>query len=327
MSENRDWVIDQLREILSPRTAKRLKLGKAVRRKMRAGELSDSDSDMEDDYGVVKLSEEAAHLMRTWLTHALARARGRGSNLLMLSDTSESETEAGIQRFQSVTLSEGASAAMTGWLAAVRQLRANRKASLRTAAVFSSTDFSSESDTDNDSKFSAGPMDVSLMSRGIMMDWLTRVREVRGNMPSPTHIHISSDDDSSDFSSSDSLIRGADNRQSNVSHVAHSVMGNWLQTARVEATLNPARTRSDANQQNHQVTSSDSDLETSSSDPDLPFDPMRAQHIALSLASSHILREWVRLAKEKALRPTPTAPPALSESDVSDESPQSLIPE
>ena len=159
------------------------------------------------------------------------------------------------------------------------------------------------------------------------MDWLTRVREVRGNMPSPTHIHISSDDDSSDFSSSDSLIRGADNRQSNVSHVAHSVMGNWLQTARVEATLNPARTRSDANQQNHQVTSSDSDLETSSSDPDLPFDPMRAQHIALSLASSHILREWVRLAKEKALRPTPTAPPALSESDVSDESPQSLIPE
>jgi len=324
MSENRDWVIDQLREILSPRTAKRLKLGKAVRRKMRAGELSDSDSDMEEDYGVVKLSEEADHLMRTWLTHALARARGRGSNLLMLSDTSESETEAGIQRFQSVTLSEGASAAMTGWLAAVRQLRVNRKASLRTAAVFSSTDFSSESDTDNDSKFSAGPMDVSLMSRGIMMDWLTRVREVRGNMPSPTHIHISSDDDSSDLSSSDSLIRGADNRQSNVSHVAHSVMGNWLQTARVEAALNPARTRSDANQQNHQVSSSDSDLESSSSDPDLPFDPIRAQHIALSLASSHILREWVRLAKEKALPPTP---PQLSESDVSDESPQSLIPE
>lgn len=160
------------------------------------------------------------------------------------------------------------------------------------------------------------------------MDWLARVREVRGNTPWPTRASISSDDDSSDFSSSDSLVRGTENRQSGFSHLAHAVMGNWLQTARTEAALNPARIRSTANQPKLQVSSSDSsDLEYSSSDPDLPFDPMRAQHITLSLTSSHILREWVRLAKEMASPPTPSAPPALSESNISHESSESIIPE
>lgn len=329
MSENRDWVLDQLREILTPRTAKRLKYGKAVRRRRRSGfgSASESDSDEEADFGDVKLSDDAQNLMRTWIAHALARARGRGSNLLMLSDTSESETEAGIQRFQPIKLSEGSSAAMTGWLSAVRQLRMNRKASLATDAVFSSTDFSSGSDIDSDSKFSSGPMDVSAMSRGVMLDWLAHVRAMRGSMPPFERTNIISDDDSSDLSSSGSLPRSdAQNyEEGGMSGLASSIMNEWLRTARSQASLIPARSKSTALRPKREMSSSESsDLESSSSDRDLPFDTKRAKNSTLSLVSSNMIRDWLRLAKEKASQQASfsqlanSQPLVLSESDFSD---------
>ncbi|MGA1707032.1 MAG: hypothetical protein ACO39X_08335, partial [Candidatus Nanopelagicaceae bacterium] len=235
MSKNREWVIDQLEEILTPRTAKRLKLGKASRRKANAEAISDTDSDMEDGYGRVQLSENAASAMRIWLAHASSRALSRGANLQMLSDTSESEGEAGLQRFPPVALSEGASAALTGWLAAVKQLRANRQSSLRNVA-FSSTDFSSESDTDAEMKY-APAKNIDERSKVILRIWLQSAREARSQVTTPMPEELLSDDsgESASFVSSDS----SPPERKPVSSVAASAASVWLSAARAVQASHP----------------------------------------------------------------------------------------
>ena len=288
MSKNRDWVIDQLQEILSPRTAQRLKLGKAVRRRQRAGEISDSDDDMEDNFGEVHLSEPAAKAMRAWVAHAAARAAGRGSHLGMLSDTSESEAEAALQRFPPIpALSEGASAAMTGWLAAVKQLRASRQPSPRSAA-FSSTDFSSESETEADARFSS-VKNLSETSKGAMKSWLMNAREARAQLP-PAPQEITSDDssESSSLLSSDSTPTAV---RTTLSSTATSVMGGWLQSARAARMAAPARAPPTSSQR-AQTTSSDSDSSIlDSSDPELPFDATRAARP--TAASQGAMHGWL----------------------------------
>ena len=288
MSKNRDWVIDQLQEILSPRTAQRLKLGKAVRRRQRAGEISDSDDDMEDNFGEVHLYEPAAKAMRAWVAHAAARAAGRGSHLGMLSDTSESEAEAALQRFPPIpALSEGASAAMTGWLAAVKQLRASRQPSPRSAA-FSSTDFSSESETEADARFSS-VKNLSETSKGAMKSWLMNAREARAQLP-PAPQEITSDDssESSSLLSSDSTPTAV---RTTLSSTATSVMGGWLQSARAARMAAPARAPPTSSQR-AQTTSSDSDSSIlDSSDPELPFDATRAARP--TAASQGAMHGWL----------------------------------
>ena len=323
MSKNRDWVIDQLQEILSPRTARRLKLGKAVRRRMKAGEMSESDSDMEEDFGEVKLSVGAEAAMRIWLTHAASRASGRGVNLRMLSDTSESETEAGLQRFPPVNLSEASSAALTGWLAAVKQLRANRQSSLTNTAVFSSTDFSSESDTDTEPKY-ATTEHMSQTSKMVMRDWLTRAREMRASVP-PSAPKANLSDDSGDSSSQLSSDSASPERQP-VSYVAASVMSQWLQRSRAEKEMSLANTPLSGGPKRQALTSdsgSSSDLE-SSDDPELAFDTRRPK--TLSTASASILTGWLSSAQGVFRRRSRAEARAGSDED-NGSSPESLKPE
>jgi len=297
MSKNRDWVIDQLQEILSPRTAKRLKLGKAVRRRMKAGEMSDSDDDIDDDYGEVRLTEGSNHIMRIWLTHAAARASGRGSHLLMLSDTSESETEAGVQRFAPVKLSESASAALTGWLAAVKQLRANRQSSTQVPASFSSTDFSSGSDSDAEVKFES-TKHMGSVSKDVMRDWLARAREMRAGLST-----IDEDVSDDSFDSADtSPSSQPSSSHANLSHLGASIMNSWLQHVRMVKKPERQRKKSTPSQQDAERSTSDSSTESSelesSSDPELTFDQRRQSR--LSPMSSSLLGGW--LAKAKANR-------------------------
>ena len=324
MSKNRDWVIDQLQEILSPRTARRLKLGKAVRRRMKAGEMSESDSDMEEDFGEVKLSVGAEAAMRIWLTHAASRASGRGVNLRMLSDTSESETEAGLQRFPPVKLSEASSAALTGWLAAVKQLRANRQSSLTNTAVFSSTDFSSESDTDTELKY-ATTEHMSQTSKMVMRDWLTRAREMRARVP-PSAPNANLSDDSGDSSSQLSSDSASPERQP-VSYVAASVMSQWLQRSRAEKEMSLANAPQSARGPKRQALTSDSDSSSdleSSDDPELAFDMGRPK--ALSTASASILTGWLSSAQGVFRRRSRAEARADSDDD-NGSSPESLKPE
>jgi len=296
MSKNRDWVIDQLQEILSPRTARRLKLGKAVRRRMRAGEMSESDSDFEDEFGEVRLSESSDKIMRIWLTHAGSRASGRGANLLMLSDTSESEADTGTQRFPTVTLSEGASAALMGWLAAVKQLRANRQSSLKEVGVFSSTDFSSESDTDTEAKYATSAQ-MSTSSRIMMQTWLLQARESRKKLQQES---TNLSDDSGESSAHESSDNSPPKRSA-VSPAAASMMRGWLQSVRAQAASSmDARSKEKvAVRREKQTLSSDSDSSNleSSSDPELPFDAERAKQSTLSETSTSILSGWLSTAK------------------------------
>lgn len=321
MSKNRDWVIDQLQDILSPRTARRLKLGKAVRRRMRAGEMSESDSEFEDEFGEVRLSESSDKIMRIWLTHAGSRASGRGANLLMLSDTSESEAETGMQRFPTVTLSEGASAALMGWLAAVKQLRANRQSSLKEVGVFSSTDFSSESDTDTEAKY-ATPAQMSSSSRTMMQTWLLQARESRKkSQQEVTNLSDDSGESSSHESSDNSSLKRAA-----VSPAAASMMRGWLESARAEAASN-MDTRPQEKvvvRREKQALSSDSDSSNleSSSDPELPFDAERSKRAALSETSTSILSGWLSTAKgvfrsrrSTEIQQTAATLPEISEDD------------
>ena len=321
MSKNRDWVIDQLQDILSPRTARRLKLGKAVRRRMRAGEMSESDSEFEDEFGEVRLSESSDKIMRIWLTHAGSRASGRGANLLMLSDTSESEAETGMQRFPAVTLSEGASAALMGWLAAVKQLRANRQSSLKEVGVFSSTDFSSESDTDTEAKY-ATPAQMSSSSRTMMQTWLLQARKSRKkSQQEATNLSDDSGESSSHESSDNSSPKHAA-----VSPAAASMMRGWLESARAEAASN-MDTRPKEKvvvRREKQALSSDSDSSNleSSSDPELPFDAERSKRAALSETSTSILSGWLSTAKgvfrsrrSTEIQQTAATLPEISEDD------------
>merc|ERR1712164_142058 len=321
MSKNRDWVIDQLQDILSPRTARRLKLGKAVRRRMRAGEMSESDSEFEDEFGEVRLSESSDKIMRIWLTHAGSRASGRGANLLMLSDTSESEAETGMQRFPTVTLSEGASAALMGWLAAVKQLRANRQSSLKEVGVFSSTDFSSESDTDTEAKY-ATPAQMSSSSRTVMQTWLLQARESRKkSQQEVTNLSDDSGESSSHESSDNSSLKRAA-----VSPAAASMMRGWLESARAEAASNMDTSPKEkvVVRREKQALSSDSDSSNleSSSDPELPFDAERSKRAALSETSTSILSGWLSTAKgvfrsrrSTEIQQTAATLPEISEDD------------
>ena len=64
MSKNRDWVIDQLQDILSP-AVDSSKLSKAVRRRCEQDVRSDSEF---EDGSEVRLSESSDKIMRIWLT-------------------------------------------------------------------------------------------------------------------------------------------------------------------------------------------------------------------------------------------------------------------
>lgn len=295
MSKNREWVIDQLEEILTPRTAKRLKLGRAARRKANAEAMSDTDTDLEDGYGRVRLSENADRAMRIWLAHAASRASNRGANLLMLSDTSESENEAGLQRFSPVTLSEGGSAALTGWLAAVKQLRANRQSSLRNVA-FSSTDFSSESDTDAEMKYTPAK-NIDERSKSAVRIWLRCVREARSQMPPPIPEELLSDD-----SGESSSLVSSDSNQSErrtVSSVAASAASVWLSAARAVQVSRPtpAAKLTVSTRRREEFFSSDSDSSDleSPNDPELTFD--ETQSSRPSTTSAGVLRGWLTSAR------------------------------
>ena len=124
LEHNRMWLIDQLAELLTARTAKKLRKAGGMMKIRGAGSLSDSDSDegdrerFEED---VELTEPSERVLRMWLHEARKRSRGGrfARAAAGLSETSDSEAERA-PKFPPVTLSAEASALIKGWLAATR---------------------------------------------------------------------------------------------------------------------------------------------------------------------------------------------------------------
>jgi hypothetical protein len=191
LDANRLWLLDQLGELLTPRTARRVRGA--------AGLSSDDDSDVASlaaEGRTVNLSEESAFVMRQWMATARARVPGRLGRSLPIMTTDEEEDDA---RFPPVALTQTASSLLAGWLAASRAIRAAAPA----AGALSSNDSGSSSSND---RFPA--VQVGLSTQLAARIWLQRARQVRrsdGRSP-PSTTHDTSSD-SSDGISSDSSER------------------------------------------------------------------------------------------------------------------------
>ena len=100
LEHNRMWLIDQLAELLTPRTAKKFRKAGGMMKIRGAGSLSDSDSDegdrdrFEDD---VELSTSSERIMQMWRHEARKRTRGGRFARAAggLSETSDSDAERG----------------------------------------------------------------------------------------------------------------------------------------------------------------------------------------------------------------------------------------
>ena len=171
LEHNRMWLIDQLAELLTPRTAKKFRKAGGMMKIRGAGSLSDSDSDegdrerFEED---VELTEPSERVLRMWLHEARKRSRGGrfARAAAGLSETSDSEAERA-PKFPPVTLSAEASALIKGWLAATRAVREARGD--RPVGELSS------SDTDGEGVKWGVPVLLPASQR-LLRDWLERAR-------------------------------------------------------------------------------------------------------------------------------------------------------
>ena len=148
LDHNRLWLLDQLSNMLTPRTARRLRLGGGGGG-WGGGAMSDDEEGSEmGEFDEVELTPLSAQMMRAWLAAAKARAPGRFArrSALDLSEDTGDETGAdvdedplarGLRRFGAVQISTVSSSIAIGWLAAMRQLR--RHSSLVSAAIESSS--------------------------------------------------------------------------------------------------------------------------------------------------------------------------------------------
>ena len=214
LEHNRMWLIDQLAELLTPRTAKKFRKAGGMMKIRGAGSLSDSDSDegdrdrFEDD---VELSTSSERIMQMWRHEASKRTRGGRFARAAggLSETSDSDADRG-PKFPPVTLSAEASALIMGWLAATRAVREARGD--RAPGELSS------SDTDGEGAKWGTPV-LHPASKRLLADWLERARARNPNKgASRSGIYSESEGSSDDGFGMAVALRPASSR----------LMLNWL---------------------------------------------------------------------------------------------------
>ena len=214
LEHNRMWLIVQLAELLTPRTAKKFRKAGGMMKIRGAGSLSDSDSDegdrdrFEDD---VELSTSSERIMQMWRHEASKRTRGGRFARAAggLSETSDSDADRG-PKFPPVTLSAEASALIMGWLAATRAVREARGD--RAPGELSS------SDTDGEGAKRGTPV-LHPVSKRLLADWLERARARNPNKgASRSGIYSESEGSSDDGFGMAVALRPASSR----------LMLNWL---------------------------------------------------------------------------------------------------
>ena len=182
------WLLEQLSELLTPRTAKKFrKMGGKFKGLAGGGGLSDSDSDSGENDRFdqeVNLSEPSYLIMRQWRHEASKRTQGKFARRVGgLSETSDSDMDGSRPKWPPARLTPSASALMKGWLAATRAVRSSRNMGDREArlALSSSEGLSSDTDTDRTSASrSWGTPVLHTGSQRLLLDWLHRARNQIG---------------------------------------------------------------------------------------------------------------------------------------------------
>ena len=293
LEHNRNWLLEQLSSLLTPRTAKRFKkFGGRI--KLRGGLSDDEDSDEGEmrQFGEVKLTFAGQAVMRKWLIVARSRAPGRfRKHLAQLSESGTSDSEAEAARFGPVRLSPFASALVTGWLQSARQAKGTRKAK---AIISDDSSSDSSSGSDEDTRFP--PVVVSRAGRLVVQSWLHRSRVERKTKSAKTRM--------SEFGralstsgSDDSDLEGAAYRPpAIIKPSSNRLVRKWLENARIRrlSTARDVPGLGPRRRQGRVLLSSDSD----SSDDDLPaqaaWKPAR-----LSWNSGRVLAWWLQNLRRK----------------------------
>jgi hypothetical protein len=254
LEHNRMWLLEQLSELLTPRTAKKFRKmgGNFKNLSGGGGGLSDSDSDGGENerFGEqVILSDPSHAIMRQWCHEASKRARGKFARRTAgLSETSDSDIDSR-PKWPVSRLNPGAAALMKGWLAATRAVRSARSTGNR-EALSSSEGLSSGTDTDTDRSGASrtwGTPVLHTASQRTLLDWLSRARaqvaantrrtEAEGGGRSGgilvNDVQFSSSDDSSSGNSGSE--DGGVRRQAvqNLSTGAKRAMRQWLAAIRM----------------------------------------------------------------------------------------------
>jgi hypothetical protein len=182
LDHNRLWLLDQLAELLTPRTAKKFrKLGGKLRGSLDDGE--DSDEGEERFEGEVILADSSRSIMLMWRHEASKRTEGAfAKRALGLSDTSDSDADRA-PKWPPAKLSPEAIALMKGWLAATKAVRAQREN--KQAQMLSDTE------DEEANRRAWGTPRLSPIAEALLRDWLERARSRVGRMKG-------SDDSSSD---------------------------------------------------------------------------------------------------------------------------------
>ena len=295
LEHNRTWVLDQLSNMLTPRTAKRLQRTIRSGGKFRGGGgLSDDDSDEGEpvEFGQIELSFSSTHIIRSWLTQARQRAPGRFKRYLsQLSESGSSESEAERPKFPPVRVSPFARSLASGWLQTARQnLRSGgQRRMLSDSSDESATSGSSSDDEGRRTRF--GDIRVSYKSRSILNTWLLRARTTMGS--STKHQELLSSSGSSE--SDDSDLDGARWGKATIEPASSGILRKWLEAARARGPRPGARGGRLQTSRSSYI-SSDSE---SSDDDFLPKSEQRLPLPALKPNSLRALRWWLQKVREQ----------------------------
>ena len=294
LEHNRTWVLDQLSNMLTPRTAKRLQRTIRSGGKFRGGGLSDDDSDEGEpvEFGQIDLSFSSTHIIRSWLAQARQRAPGRFKRYLsQLSESGSSESEAEHAKFPPVRVSPFARSLVSGWLQTARQnLRSGgQRRMLSDSSDDSATSGSSSGEEGLRKRF--GDVRVRPKSRSILNTWLQRARTTMGS--STKHQELLSSSGSSE--SDDSDLDGARWGKAIIKPASSSILRKWLEAARVRGPRPGARGGRLQTSRSSYI-SSDSE---SSDDDFLPKSEQRLPHPALKPNSLRVLRWWLQKVREQ----------------------------
>ena len=294
LEHNRTWVLDQLSNMLTPRTAKRLQRTIRSGGKFRGGGgLSDDDSDEGEpvEFGQIELSFSSTHIIRSWLTQARQRAPGRFKRYLsQLSESGSSESEAQRPKFPPVKVSPFARSLACGWLQTARQnLRSGgQRRMLSDNSDESATSGSSSDDEGRRTRF--GDIRVSYKSRSILNTWLLRARTTMGSSTKHQELLSSSGLSESD----DSDLDGARWGKATIKPASSGILRKWLEAARARGPRPGARGGRLQTSRSSYI-SSDSE---SSDDDFLPKSEQRLPLPALKPNSLRALRWWLQKVRE-----------------------------
>ena len=294
LEHNRTWVLDQLSNMLTPRTAKRLQRTIRSGGKFRGGGLSDDDSDEGEpvEFGQIDLSFSSTHIIRSWLAQARQRAPGRFKRYLsQLSESGSSESEAEHAKFPPVRVSPFARSLVSGWLQTARQ---NLRSGGQRRMLSDSSDDSATSGSSSDEeglRKRFGDVRVRPKSLSILNTWLQRARTTMGS--STKHQELLSSSGSSE--SDDSDLDGARWGKAIIKPASSSILRKWLEAARVRGPRPGARGGRLQTSRSSYI-SSDSE---SSDDDFLPKSEQRLPHPALKPNSLRVLRWWLQKVREQ----------------------------